>query len=129
MPTAISQWTIIISWQGERMKKTLAFLLAFVSLFACVACKPQQEEEEQQQGVVVTGGNASPTEGYELTTEIGAAKDYVIVIRDDATKAEEYAARWMSNSIYEVTGVSVATQNEKTNFKSCLAGISFIRIE
>ena len=97
------------------MKKTLAFLLAFVSLFACVACKPKQEKEEPQ-GVVVTGGNASPTEGYELTTEIGAAKDYVIVIRNDATKAEEYAARWMSNSIYEVTGVSVATQNEKTNF-------------
>lgn len=101
------------------MRKRLFSLLGAILMATTVltGCKPNNLDSssdldsdigEQQESVDVV----SPTDGYDYTVELGKITDYKVVIPENATGAEQYAAEALSSYVKEITGKAMAYGSE-----------------
>lgn len=101
------------------MKKRLFGLLGAMIMLtgAFAGCKSKggdsssgldSSTSEQQESVEIT----SPSDGYDYTTELGKVTDYKVVISENATGAEKYAAETLISYVKDVTGKTMGYGSE-----------------
>lgn len=104
------------------MKKRLFGLLGamIMSVGAFAGCKPNQIDSssstesgktEQEEVVDVV----SPSDGYDYGKVLGNIADYKVVISENASGAEKYAADTLISYVKNVTGKTIAYANEYDN--------------
>ncbi len=99
------------------MRKRLFSLLGVMIMLtgALTGCKPNEDDSSSgldngasEETVEVV----SPSEGYDYATELGKVTDYKVIISENATGAEKYAAETLIFYVKEVTGKTLAYGNE-----------------
>ena len=63
---------------------------------------------EQEEAVEVV----SPSDGYDYTNALGNIADYKVIVSENATGAEQYAANTLISYVKEVTGKTIAYGSE-----------------